>query len=169
MQESSNSQIPSRKNLFSGSRSSQSNLQDQIEINENSALVGTYRILLLRGHKRFAGPSADEELRRLRALTSHVKSFDSDQSSPQLSCSLCKFNSSRYTSPHSSANQLTVTSNGLDSAGNSVHFSTPDLSGSITSNLSHFQTRSLERKRKNVALNGRSKISGVKSKFCVIL
>lgn len=66
-----------------------------MQINEFSALVGTYRILLLRAHRRLCGPSAGEEMRKLRVLTERAlgKLRDVDNESPTTwSCSMCELN-----------------------------------------------------------------------------
>nr|CAB3263809.1 serine/threonine-protein kinase NIM1 [Phallusia mammillata] len=82
-----------RRPIFGSSRASQITLNDDFQINEFSALVGTYRILLLRAHKRLYGPSGNEELRKLRALTEHalakIRDPGSDGSTTPWTCSLC--------------------------------------------------------------------------------
>lgn len=84
--------IPHRP-IFGSSRAPQITVNDDFQINEFSALVGTYRILLLRAHKRLYGPSGNEELRKLRALTEHVlakiRDPDSDAATAPWTCALC--------------------------------------------------------------------------------
>ena len=170
----SNQSVASRK-FFGGSRSLPSNMNDHVDVNEYSALVGTYRILLLRARKRLSGPSADEELRRLRVITTKVRAnFQMEKTKPAVEwvCSLCEANnvspaSTKWPSP----NDFNVLRNGSTSNKSHGNLLPPELKSSRTPSSEKSFSPSSESRTKNVKNTVRrtTQNSNVKSKFCVIL
>ncbi|CAK8676133.1 serine/threonine-protein kinase NIM1-like [Clavelina lepadiformis] len=173
----------SGKSMPNGTRaSSQANVAKEIEINEQSALVGTYRILLLRAQKRFCGPSAQEELRKLRLLTEHTiaksrtSSGEGDATSTW-ACSMCEVNSLNGHTVHDgrSTSKLFVPVRNGKSRDPSPSLSRPSpsllsKSSSTTNGTSKsLSTNHQNRSHKRSFLPSNEMRQVTKSKFCVIL
>lgn len=133
--------------FFSSKRSSRKDDLGYVTINTASAIVGTYRILLLRAHKRLTGPTSKEELRKFRAIAHHAYNQSLEDKSNSQTCEDC----TRVSATHNK---------NLNSCGNS-----PSSSSATSSEIVGSATVHSHRKTKAPSAHA----NNVKSKLCVIL
>ncbi|XP_039259012.2 serine/threonine-protein kinase NIM1-like [Styela clava] len=135
----------------SDSESSPSNNDDSIgtSVDHSSAIVGTYRILLMRAHKKLVHPPSKEDLLKLSAITNHVTGRESPLTRHSKSCEHCgtSVDDNEISVPLVSANGISVQENNNIEKG--------------INNDNDISSRS-------TGVHGQN-TGTVKSKFCVIL